>query len=559
MIKEKKSTHPAHQSALRWQITSILLIVSLLPIFLMGFGAWVVFGRLLEQKASELQRVVVLSHAREIESYLEEHLHLLQFIASSYPLSQLSDQAQLNILFISQQSNPDGGFIDLGVIGAEGSHLAYVGPYDLLDKNYANTEWFRIVRKQAFYISDVFLGYRNEPHCIIAVKIDVDQTFWILRGTINSKHFDSIVSRGDYGKSGDAFIINGEGIYQTTPKVGAMLEKAPLPMIEPHDGVLDRRLKLGGKEKILATTWLNENRWMLAVLQDAEEIRAPVTRAITRGASVALVGIVLAVVTIMIATGYLTSRIDKANKQREEIFTAFLRSAKLASIGELATGLAHEINNPLAILSAEQTNISDLTADLKINDEEREELTKAVDRCQRQIKRCAGITAKMLQFGRKREASREAVDVSPRLQEVIAMMQRQAEVRNIGITLSINHHLPQVMIDGVEFEQIMVNLINNSFHALPRGGQIHITAGVQNGKLQVEVRDNGSGISPDHLEHIFEPFFTTKPPGEGTGLGLSICYGIIRSWGGDIEAESESGKGTTMRIRLPIPENRQMT
>ena len=254
------------------------------------------------------------------------------------------------------------------------------------------------------------------------------------------------------------------------------------------------------------------------------------------------------------ATRHLSKRIDQANAEREEMFRAFMRSAKLASVGELATGLAHEINNPLAIISAEETNIGDIAQEMDGAVEGREELLDSTKCIKQQVARCGSITAKMLQFGRKGETALKTIEIAPRLNEMVNLLQRQAVVRNVDMSLDIEDDLPRVLADSLELEQVLVNLINNSFHALPAGGNIRIIARHVDKEVLLDVRDDGGGIPSEELDHIFEPFFTTKPVGQGTGLGLSICYGIVHSWGARIEAESEPGCGTIMRIRFPLPD-----
>ena len=539
--------------SLRWRIVAVLLVVSLVPLSLLGIGTWVVFGALLEDKALELQKAVVEKHARAIESYLAERVRLLQLIAGTHSSRDISAPGVLDHQFAGLNLASSDGFVDLGVIDSNGGHLAYVGPFDLKDRNYRESDWFKEVMAGDVHVSDVFLGFREVPHCIIAVKSGSGSEPWILRATINSNQLDSIVSTGTLGKSADVFILNRDGCYQNTPGIGSVLDRAKLPPTEFHRGVRDRRISGipgNGSEKIQVTTWINSNRWVLVVQQDAREVRAPVTRAFTSGALVVLLSVVLMVFTTFVATWHLSNRIDRANAQREEMFRAFMRSARLASVGELATGLAHEINNPLAIISAEETNISDTVRAQEGHVPERDEVLESVERIKRQVRRCANITTKMLQFGRKGETSPEKTDIGPRLQETVDLLRRQAGVRNVEMTLEIEEDLPWILVDPVELEQVLVNLINNSFHALPEGGRIRIIARRFNGEVHLEVRDNGSGIPPEVADRIFEPFFTTKPVGQGTGLGLSVCYGIVHSWGGRIEVESEPGRGTTMRIRF---------
>jgi two-component system NtrC family sensor kinase len=537
---------------LRWRIVLVLLAAALLPLALAGFGSWVVFGELLENKALDQMRTIVQSHARAIEAYLSERVSLLQLTAESSSLDQIACKERVRELLAELNRSSGGGFVDLGVIDAQGRHLAYAGPYDLQDRNYFHTDWFSEVMVKGEYISDVFLGFRQVPHCIIAIKTATGRDVWILRATINSDQFDALVATEVLGENSDAYIVNREGLYQTTPRVGALLEKAPVPPAEVHAGVRDRRVTVEGVVKIEVTTWINEDRWMLVVHQDLAAVKAPVNQAIARGAYVVLVAVLFLVVTTFLATQHLIRRIDTVTAQRDEMSRAFMRSAKLASIGELSTGLAHEINNPLATISAEQTNIADLVTEMDGGERGRMVL-EAVDRSKKQVQRCASITKKMLQFGRERESTLELTDIAPRLAEITNLLHRHASVRNVEISLDIGKDLPPVMIDPLELEQVLVNLINNSIDAIGEGGGfIQIRARRDRDQVHLEVEDNGVGIHPDDMDRIFEPFFTTKPVGRGTGLGLSVCYGIVHSWGGRITAESERGKGTTIHIFLPM-------
>jgi two-component system NtrC family sensor kinase len=543
----------ARKHSLRWRITAVLLAVSLLPVVLIGVGSWIAFSRMLRAKTLEQMQQMVRGHAQAIESYLNEHLHLLRLLAFSQPELRRATPERLRKLLIELDRSSSGGFVDLGVIDADGHHLAYAGPYQLQACNYRETDWFKEVMARDSYVSDVFLGFRNVPHCIIAFKTADDAGPLIIRATINSELFNALVGAAELGETAAAYVLNRDGLYQTDSPRGAVLSRTALDVLEPHPGVRERWLQTDGARTVLASTWILDGRWMLAVEMDAAAIMAPVNQAMATAVLIVLPAALLMVITAFVATTHLTRRIDLANAQRQEALGAFMRSAKLASIGELATGLAHEINNPLAIIAAEQTNLADLLAEPGLEEERRQELLRSVERSRRQVRRCAGITQKMLQFGRKEDSTRRPTDVGPRLQEIVGLLQRQAAVRNIELTLQVEDNLPQVLIDPLELEQVLVNLINNAFDALPRGGQVRVGARQEGGRIAVQVNDNGTGIAPADLERLFEPFFTTKPAGKGTGLGLSVCYGMVTSWGGKIAAASAKGRGTTLTISLPLP------
>lgn len=537
---------------LRWRILVVLLSAAMLPLGLAAAASWVMFSRLLEEKSLEQMRAMVDSHAREIEAHLAERIHLLRLAVHSHTADELVREGNLTLLLAELNRLTRDGFVDLGVIDADGDHLAYVGPFDLRGQDYRDAEWFREVTASGVYISDVFEGVRRVPHCIIAVRTERPGPQWILRGTINSAWFDDLVKTLTPGAYVDAFIVDREGRYQTTPPHGKLLDRAEDVALEPFAGVANRRLRNDRATLIQVTTWLNSQRWLLVVQQPLATVRAPVHRAIADIGLIVAVGGILLVVTTFVATRYLTSRIEQATAGREEMSRAFVRSAKLASIGELATGLAHEINNPLAIMSAEQTNITDLLEEGVEEPNWRADARESAERSKAQIQRCASITQKMLQFGRQRESAPEPTAVTAPLADIADLLRRHAAVHNVNLRLEIEPNLPKVVLDPVELEQVLVNLINNAIDAMPDGGEIVVSARRAGQQLQLAVSDTGVGMPPEVEESIFEPFFTTKPVGQGTGLGLSVCYGIVTGWGGTIRCQSQPGKGTTMLMTAPL-------
>jgi len=543
---------PRLHVTLRWRIVGLLLLTSLLPLALVGVGSWVVFGRLLVDRTLDQQRGVVRSHAAAIDLYLGERLRALELVARTHGVDQLTEPGRVEQIFGEITASYPRSFVDLGVIDENGRHLAYVGPYALKDKSYADAAWFRTVLTEGSFVSDVFLGHRQVPHMVIAVLHRHAHRRWILRATINSDAFYSMVRPTQMGRTGDAFIVNAAGLYQTPPRLGKALGRSGLRP-RPHRDVRDQRIRGKDGPMVQVTTWLNNGRWLLVVRQDEAEIRAPVHQATAWGALVVSIAVALVVLVTVVATVYLTNRIDKATAERNQIHRDLLRSGKLASLGELATGLAHEINNPLAIISAEQTNIADQLEDLDLSPEARKGLLESVARCKRQVERCSGITSKMLQFGRRTDARPKLTPVGPLVTETVELMRRQARVRNVELTLRLGEKLPRVVVDGTELEQVLVNLIKNGMDAINGRGQIAVTVGPVGDELRIAVTDSGSGIAPEDVDRVFQPFFTTKPVGQGTGMGLAVCYGIVRGWGGTIEARSKLGQGTAMTIHLPIP------
>jgi two-component system NtrC family sensor kinase len=356
----------------------------------------------------------------------------------------------------------------------------------------------------------------------------------------------------ELGEGGDIFLVNRDGLFQTPPKDGEVLTASSLPQVPAFPDVREETVRKGRETVHQVTTWLNDSQWRLVVQQPEEEILAPVHRAVLEGGLVATLAMAMVFLATIIITSRLIRRIDQANLQRDQMYSDLMRSAKLASLGEMSAGLAHEINNPLAIISAEQTNLEDGLENLGIPGDSLAALRKSVHRCKRQVDRCGKITAKMLQFGRNTDTAVRPTETEPILRETGALLERHARANNATLQMELEPGIPPARLDPNELEQVLANLVNNAVDALGTGGIIRISARRDGGDLLLEVRDNGSGIAPDNLERVFHPFFTTKPVGKGTGLGLPVVHGIVRGWGGTIQIASQVGVGTTVSIRVPL-------
>jgi signal transduction histidine kinase len=223
-----------------------------------------------------------------------------------------------------------------------------------------------------------------------------------------------------------------------------------------------------------------------------------------------------------------------------------IQSAKLAAVGELASSVAHEINNPLQVILF---NAGLLLRQFPEETPARKRLTTMTSEAQRAGK----ITRDLLDFARRREPRQEPVRLQELIPRVLDLLQTKMKDQNIEVETVVDNGAPPVSGDRDQLMQVLLNLVVNAIDAMPDGGVLAITAEVEKPDLVVRIRDTGSGMSPSQAARIFEPFFTTKPEGRGTGLGLSVSLGIIRSHGGTIDVETEPGKGTTMTVKLPAP------
>ena len=239
----------------------------------------------------------------------------------------------------------------------------------------------------------------------------------------------------------------------------------------------------------------------------------------------------------------MSSDIEKLRNLNEQL----IRTEKLAAMGTLAAGVAHEVNNPLASISS-LIQMMQLKNDL---DEKTRENLKLIST---QIQRITRVTRDMMDFARARPAAKSAVDINKIIETSLRLASFDKSFQNLKLNKALDENLPKVFADSDQLQQVFLNLFLNARDAMPAGGEIAIKTGQTNGAVQIEISDSGTGIEEKDVKKIFDPFFTTKPTGKGTGLGLAVCYGIITAHGGKIEVFSGESGGTIFSIFLPANE-----
>jgi len=242
-------------------------------------------------------------------------------------------------------------------------------------------------------------------------------------------------------------------------------------------------------------------------------------------------------------------RAEDALRESEQLL---LQAHKMEAIGRLAAGVAHEINNPLAVINENAGLMKDLLELSENIEQNKEKFLGTLDVIFESVNRCRTITHRLLGFARRTDISYAVIDVNDAVREVIGFLEKEILYRNIHLKLNLKEDLPSVVSDRGQLQQVLLNIINNAIDVVEKGGLIEIFTDIKDeNAIRVSVRDNGHGIPEDIIKHIFEPFFTTKEKGKGTGLGLSISYGIMRKMGGIILVESKDGNGTTFIIEIP--------
>jgi len=398
------------------------------------------------------------------------------------------EAAKLQEHLLSLKSTSEA-FVDLTVLDGSGTILGYAGPLPKLrDNNYSNEPWFkRLMASEASHvITDVHLGFRNEPHFTMALKLEFNSEIRILRAALSPEITMLQASLGE-----------------------SEIESSS------NDGIL---------------TNIATNIWLFS------------------GLFCFMGGMV-----IWFAARWVAHQQYDARQKEQELSRQLGQAAKLALVGELAAGIAHEINNPMAVISEKAGLVKDLIDPEFGQEPTSQRLGPHLDSIEKAVFRCSEITRQLLGFVRMDNVDHVLCDVNQLVDKLVeGILGPELELANITVIKNYDQHLSAIKTAPDQLRQVVLNLLKNAIDAMPESGTITVTTQVVGDRFRLVVSDTGSGMSSQQQDQVFMPFYTTKAPGKGTGLGLSVSYGIIENLGGCLTVESTIGKGSSFTVEVPL-------
>jgi signal transduction histidine kinase len=486
--------------------------------------------------------------------FLTERRSVLDFIAHDHDLETLKDPVRLSGI-LENLNKRFGGFIDLGIIDSNGKQISHAGSHQMENLDFYQQPWFREVLSRGVYISELVTGERNAPHVDFAVKRELaGGGFFVLHAVLEPGQLTKSVAQIEVGPKGDLFMINNDGVLQTPSRYhGAVFNKIPIkvPQSSSRTGVFES--VNGAKDRIvIGYAYIPETPYILMMIQEQSERIRPwykTTWAFSLILAASIIMILL--VTLGVAT-HLVNRIHEADQERLDTLHQVEYASKMVSLGRLASGVAHEINNPLAIINEKAGHIKDIftLTDTYAKDPK---LIGLVDSVISTVQRCAKVTRGLLNFARHLNLSVQAINLKEIIYEVQSVLAKEAEMRSISVGISIADDIPPFESDRGKLEQVFFNLFNSAIGAMNDGGHLEITAGRKNkDTVSVAFTDNGRGIPEADLKHIFEPFYYSKTGHSGTGLGLAVTYALVQEIGGTISVSSNPGQETCFEISIPL-------
>lgn len=551
-LAETHAYDEEHYRSIRRRTFLFLSLLYLFPLILLT----VIFSFLYSGMVSESRQLhlkaMAENQANTLDLFLSERLVNLSNVIDDPKFPVLPSSKNLQD-YLENLKKASPAFVDIGYFDPRGIQAAYAGPYPSLEKrNYSTEDWYVALKESEsrLIITDIYLGFRNQPHFTIAAGRTFGDQFVALRATLGPEriydHIRSLEGAGEVYTS----IVNREGYYQlVTSHIGTPLETSSfVPPSAPRLGA--QKLTIEGTRLEYGYSWLRNAEWAL-IVQSSTAQRHPLLSGFGLQILIASIVVILAILAII---SWRARSMARFRMKSDETRVQLGRAAKLASVGELAAGIAHEVNNPLAAISEEAGLIKDLLNPEYEETAGPEELIEHLESIGESVYRCRDITRKLLGFVRSDTVDLRSHDLHEMIDSVVdGFLVRELAVSNIGVERTYGDNIPRLVTDGGQFQQVFLNILNNAVDAIGnKPGRITIRTSLADTEVRIDISDTGTGMTADQLEKIFLPFYTTKEVGKGTGLGLPVSYGIVKDLGGRIEVESAHGEGSTFTIVLPV-------
>lgn len=536
-----------------------MLLAPFVPVVLaLGTGGYLFWNH---AQQGVLDRLTLLSthYVYMLDRYMEDCLGDLTLIGAGLSVnSSAADVREILVRLTDKRKE----IVDLALVDSEGVVHAYAGPNVYKGTHVVPGLWLDEALERGSSISGVMSGQLGLPHYVMSKRFShLDQTF-VLRISLDPEVFTRmLLNLREEGV--DVFLINRKG--EVIAGSGGQVLTRELELVDP---VFLSRIGTAFWDPLSNSAYssrvMRHAGWILAARKHSPSLyRTTDSAFLFLGLSILCGGIIVFLSSLYL-TGYVEKMLQQRDDEREKLREQLYRAGRLAELGEMAAGFAHEINNPLQIMKSDQAYIEMLLQDFRERAAEDaeflgdvNEMGASLNQIKLQIDRCARITHSILSFGRAGNAEAQNIDLAKFIPEVLTMIQKKVQLSNITLRVNISSARLIVHVDPARLQQVLLNLLNNAMYAVSevsdvRAGEIELSCVPESAdKVRIAIKDNGSGIDEHQQQLIFTPFYTTKPAGSGTGLGLSVCHGIVDSMKGVLDFTSVKGQGATFFLIIP--------
>jgi two-component system, NtrC family, sensor kinase len=545
----------SHLGAMRRRLLVGFLLSYFIPLAVLNVYFHIQFSGTLIESGKLHLTTIAGSQRNTVDLFLQERVFDLIHLSQDRSDDRIPSGAEFEAYLEGLQS-ASPAFEDVSFLDSSGKQVGYAGPYSqLLGDEYGDEPWFQELLQgdQDYHITNIYLGHRLKPHLTVAVKKIMGEETYVLRATLDPERFYVLLRSLSRHGGVDFSLVNRKGEYQAVgSEEGELLGVSSfLPDADRSSGA--EEITVGDEDVLVAWSWLQNVPWVLTVQQPLGSAYSAMyrTRWVVLGSTAALMLVILALAWL--TSDRLLRQAEEGERVEHELRSQLIHAAKLASVGELAAGIAHEINNPLAIIGAQSGLIGDMLDPVYEMDDSPDALRAELGHIDDAVGRAKIITGQLLDYARKRPPSLTSCSMNEILEQVVSgIKEEEFRVNNIELVRAFDEELPDIRVDRDQLRQVFLNLVNNAQDAIGSGGTITLTTRRVGERVRVSVRDTGRGMSPEEMERIFQPFFTTKEVGKGTGLGLSVSLGIIEGMDGRFQVQSLLNSGSEFTVSLPV-------
>ncbi len=544
-----------HFKQLKTRLVLGLVLGFLLPNALLSAYFHFQFAHTLKNNAKLNLEAVAGSQKNSIDIYLQERIVNLNNLFHSKEFT-LQPTSEVMKSYLQNLKRFDEAFVDVGFLDSNGIEIGYAGPFSTFpEKNYNKETWYTslISENKKYVVSDLSLGSGKTPRFTIATRQELDGRIFIMRTTLDPDKLYMFLRSISHGKSIDSMIVNRQGQYQVVDLNRSPFQgtSAFIPPYSSPSGV--EEIASGNEPMLVAYSWLTETPWALLTKQPVSVAQTGMYLA----RSILTIGLIVISLIISVVIYYTINKlVENARKMAEkgqQLQEMLAHASKLASIGELAAGVAHEINNPLAIIMATSGVIRDMLNPEFELDHSSTAINSELTIIDNAATRAKGITKKLQDMGKSSASCSVPCDINALLDDVLNRLKKtEFKSKNIEVVTHFNTLLPSIMAEAYPLRQVFGNILINASDAITEAGTITVSTETHEELVSVTINDTGKGIPPEDLKRIFNPFFTTKGGGKGTGLGLSIAASIVKYCRGTIKVNSILGVGSSFIVQLPL-------